>query len=461
LKTIKKNFRIWVIAIGSLLIIVPIGWLLMVRMEGEKPRMNLDLLSAYLGGSQELTFSVSDAKSGLRRIWVGLLKDGKEAVLLDSAYPSAGMFSGGKSHEATVKVPVAPLELGFTDGEATLRMVVRDYSWRDWWRGNTTYVEKKVVIDTRAPEVEVLSRAHNISQGGAGLVIFRSSEACSRCGVQVGDNFFPAHAGYFTDPRVYIAFVALGYEQKVDAAIFVEVADPAGNSTKSGLNYHILHKVFRKDRINISDGFLNRKMPELSAAIPKNDAISPVDWFLKINRDLRKENYRTITTQCRNTVNKMLWKGRFLRLPKSASRARFADHRTYIYKGREIDRQVHLGIDLASTARSPVPVANDGVVVYAKFLGIYGNSVIVDHGFGLFSMYSHLSNIAVKVGDSLSKGDILGRTGSTGLAGGDHLHFSMLVYNTFVNPVEWWDQQWINNNVLSKIERAGSIIRQE
>ena len=449
------------IAIGGLLIILPIGWLLMVRMEGEKPKMNLDLLSSYLGRSQELTFSGSDTKSGLRRIWVGLLKDGKEAVLLDSAYASAGLFRGGKIHETTVKIPVAPLELGFTDGEATLRMVVRDYSWRDWWRGNKTYIEKKVVIDTQAPEIEVLSRAHNISQGGAGLVIFRSSEACSRCGVQIGENFFPAHAGYFRDPRVYIAFVALGYEQKEDTAIFVEVADPAGNSTKSSLNYHILHKVFRKDRINISDGFLNRKIPELSSANPKDGSISPLDWFLKINRDLRKDNYRTITAQCRQTANKKLWEGRFLRLPKSASRARFADHRTYIYKGREIDRQVHLGIDLASTARSPVPAANAGVVVYAEFLGIYGKSVIIDHGFGLFSMYSHLSNIAVKTGDSLSKGDILGRTGSTGLAGGDHLHFSMLVYNTFVNPVEWWDQQWINNNVLSKLERAGSSIRQE
>jgi murein DD-endopeptidase MepM/ murein hydrolase activator NlpD len=460
LKTVKKNIRPWLIAAGCIIILLPIGWLLAVRLEGEKPKMDLDLISSYLGGSQELTLTSSDAKSGLRRLWVGLLKDGKEAVLLDTVYPSAGWLKGGEIHEASVRIPVAPLQLGFSDGEATLRMVVQDYSWRDWFKGNKTYVEKTVQIDTRAPEIEVLSRAHNISQGGAGLVIFRSSEDCSHCGVQVGDNFFPAHAGYFNDPRVYMAFVALGYEQNPDTAVFVQASDPAGNSTKSGLNYHILPKVFRKDRINISDRFLNRKIPELSSAYPKNGATSSVDWFLKINRDLRQDNYRTITSRCRNTVEKMLWKDRFLRLPKSANRARFADHRTYFYKGREIDRQVHLGIDLASTARSPVPAANDGVVVFAEFLGIYGNTVILDHGFGLFSMYSHLSDIAVGVGNSLSKGDIMGRTGSTGLAGGDHLHFSMLVHDTFVNPVEWWDQKWINNNVLSKIESAKASIRQ-
>jgi murein DD-endopeptidase MepM/ murein hydrolase activator NlpD len=113
-----------------------------------------------------------------------------------------------------------------------------------------------------------------------------------------------------------------------------------------------------------------------------------------------------------------------------------------------------LGIDLASLTNSPVPAANGGIVVFADNIGIYGRTVILDHGLGLFSMYSHLSHIAVKPGDRLSKGQTIGRTGSTGLAGGDHLHFGMIVHNTFVNPVEWWDKNWIKNNVLSKIEQV-------
>ena len=186
-----------------------------------------------------------------------------------------------------------------------------------------------------------------------------------------------------------------------------------------------------------------------------------MEKFLEINRNLRQANYQKIGAACQNPAQKILWKGAFLRLPKSATRAQYADHRTYYYDGQQIDKQVHLGIDLASLSNSKVPAGNAGVVVFAQSLGIYGNTVILDHGFGLFSMYSHLSQIAVNPGDVVSRGDQLGRTGSTGMAGGDHLHFSMLIDGIFVNPVEWWDINWIQNNVTAKIERARSIVRKE
>jgi murein DD-endopeptidase MepM/ murein hydrolase activator NlpD len=460
-KTKGKNIKLWVIATGCLIIILPVAWFLAVRFEGEKPSLELDLLVPYVGISQDLSISVSDQKSGLRRLWVGLLKDGKEVVLHEAAFPSAGWFKGGSLSETLVKIPLAPTKLGFTDGEAILRMVVQDYSWRDWWKGNKTYVEKTVVIDTRPPEIEVLSRAHNINQGGAGLVIFRTSENCSQIGVQVGDKLFPGHGGFFHDPHVYLTFIALGYQQGRDTKMLVKAVDAAGNRAENGFYYHIRRKVFRKDKINISDSFLNRKIPEFSSQLAQDAAKSPVEKFLIVNQGIRKANYQKIAAACENSDPKMHWQGSFLRLPKSATRARFADHRTYFYKGRQIDKQVHLGIDLASISNSPVPAANTGVVVFAQQLGIYGKTIILDHGVGLFSMYSHLSHIAVKVGDQLSKGDILGRTGSTGMAGGDHLHFSMLVDDTFVNPVEWWDKNWIQNNVLSKIEWARSITKKE
>ena len=459
MKKEKKHTKLWLILIAGLIIVVPVAWFLMVRLEGEAPKVETNLISPYLGRSQEISLSVSDTDSGLRQLWVGLLRDGKEAVLYDETFPSAGWFKGGTTHDAAIKIPVAPLDLGFNDGKATLRLVVRDYSWRDWWKGNKTYVETPVVIDTRAPNIEVLTSAHNINQGGAGLVIFRTSEPCSQSGVQVGKKFYPGHAGYFKDPLVHLAFFALGYEQGRDTTIELKAVDLAGNPGSGGLNYYIRHHTFRKDRINISDGFLKKKLPDFDSEIPRDPNMSAVDRFLIINRDLRQANYQKIAEVCRNTDSKMNWQGVFLRLPNSANRARYADHRTYFYKKKEIDRQVHLGIDLASVANSPVPAANSGVVVFAESLGIYGNTVIIDHGLGLFSMYSHLSYIDVKAGDRVSKGGILGRTGSTGLAGGDHLHFSMLINDTFVNPVEWWDIDWIQNNVLSKIEQVKSSLK--
>ena len=116
-----------------------------------------------------------------------------------------------------------------------------------------------------------------------------------------------------------------------------------------------------------------------------------------------------------------------MQLGNSQVEASFADHRTYLYSGKEVDQQVHLGFDLAVTAGVPVAAANAGKVLHAAWLGIYGNCVIVDHGMGVASLYGHLSSIDVKVGDTVTKGQALGRSGMTGLAGGDHLHFTMLV----------------------------------
>ena len=456
MKKDKKHTKLWLILIGCLIIVVPAAWFLLTRLEGDAPKVEIDLLSLYLGRSQDISISVSDANSGLRQLWVGLIKDGKEVVLYDETFPSAGFFSGGTAKDTSIKIPVAPLDLGISDGDATLRLVVRDYSWQDWWKGNKTYIEKPVVIDTRAPGIEVFTSAHNINQGGAGLIIFRTSEICSQSGVQVGNHFFPGYTGHFKDPNIYLAFFALGYEQGRDTPIHLTAVDQAGNQGKSGFNYYIRRKKFRKDRINISDGFLNKKLPDFDSFLARDSKMFAVDRFLAINRGLRQANYQKIVEVCRNTDNKLHWQGVFLRLPNAANRARYADHRTYYYQKKEIDRQVHMGIDLASLANSPVPAANNGIVVFAEPLGIYGGTVIIDHGFGLFSMYSHLSFTAVKAGDRLSRGDTLGRTGSTGMAGGDHLHFSILINDTFVNPVEWWDKKWIQNNVKSKIEQVKS-----
>jgi len=122
-----------------------------------------------------------------------------------------------------------------------------------------------------------------------------------------------------------------------------------------------------------------------------------------------------------------------------------------VYGGKEVDQQVHLGFDLAVTAHAPVVAANSGKVLNASWLGIYGNCVIIDHGMGVQSLYGHLSSIAVKVGDLVEKSQPLGKSGMTGLAGGDHLHFTMLVNGQMVNPVEWWDEHWIQDRILRKL----------
>jgi len=138
----------------------------------------------------------------------------------------------------------------------------------------------------------------------------------------------------------------------------------------------------------------------------------------------------------------------------SAVEAAFADNRTYVYNGKEVDRQTHLGFDLARVVNSPVVAANRGKVLHAGPLGIYGNCIILDHGMGVQSLYGHLSSIAVKVGDTVEKEQEMGKSGMTGMAGGDHLHFTMLVNGQMVNPVEWWDAHWIQDRIIRKLREA-------
>jgi hypothetical protein len=427
--------------------------IIIIGFEGEKPVFQLESPAQIIGASYSLQGVASDQKSGLRRVWIAILQQGKETTLFDRTFPSEGFLRRGVSQRQPVSLDIRADLLGLEDGEALLRTAVWDYSYRGWWAGNQGYSEYKILIDTKPPTVDVLTRTHNLNQGGTGLIIYRISESNTVSGVQVADSFFPGYAGFLGDPDLYIAFFALPYNRGPESQLYVRATDPAGNTCEAEFPYHINARLFKTDTITLSDAFLRQNVPEfeLGSHIPDPSA-SLIEKFIAVNRDLRLANHETLKDVCNRTEATLYWEGPFLRLPRSAQRAGFADHRKYLYKGEIVDEQVHLGIDLASTAQSPVPAANRGRVAFAEYLGIYGKTVILDHGFGLFSMYGHLSRIDVAKDQVVSKGDLIGSTGTTGLAGGDHLHYSMIVGHTFVNPVEWWDPNWIKHNVTDKFE---------
>ncbi|UCD33526.1 MAG: M23 family metallopeptidase [Desulfobacterales bacterium] len=451
MKAKKKNFKPKLLALFCGIIVLLLIWLLLVKFEGETPSISLDPASSYIGKTHEISVSVSDIKSGVKKLWIGLIKEGKERVVFEKEFPRAGLLGAGKQHQATFNIQIDPRKLGLSDGKAMLRMVASDFSWRKWWHGNRTYIEKEVTIDTKPPEINMLSRVHNVSQGGSGLVTYRLSEPCQNDGVYVGSHYFPGHAGYFKDRSIAMAFFAVGYNQGAETDIFLQATDFSGNVSRSHIPHYFKKKGFKKDVVNIPDSFLKRKMVEFGDADTKYSEMPLIEKFLKVNRELRRINHGQIDKLVEQTDVDIYWEGAFSRLPNSARKSGFADDRKYKYKGKVIDRQVHLGIDLASIAHSPIPAANRGKIVFTGDLGIYGKTVMIDHGFGLFSTYSHLSSLNATQGQMVAKGDIIGHTGSTGLAGGDHLHFGILINRTFVNPIEWWDGTWIKNNIVNKI----------
>ena len=440
-------------------IVTPLTWILIYKFEGSAPEVTVQMPSLYLKKTDLMELKVRDAKSGIRQVTVSLIQKDNEKILLDKTFSPDSLLtilSGPETSEASFSIPIETRKYGMSDGEAVIRILVTDGSWRGWNKGNRYYEEKQVVIDTQPPKVSILSQQHNVERGGSGLVIYRVYESDIKSGVLVGDNFFPGHPGLFKDPQVMAAFFALDHNQGPGTRLLVQAQDLAGNVTERGFHHYIRDANFRNDTLNISDEFLERKMPDIDTGA-KEESFSQeqnplLAKFLYINGEFRAQNVKTVLDVPSDTVEKMLWKDKFDRLNNSANRAKFADRRTYKYKGKEIDKAVHLGIDLASVSNAPVGASNSGRVIFTDNVGIFGNTIILDHGFGLASLYCHLSEIQVNKGDEVAKGDIIGKTGLTGLAGGDHLHLSMIVHNVFVNPVEWWDPAWIKNNITSKID---------
>ena len=249
-----------------------------------------------------------------------------------------------------------------------------------------------------------------------------------------------------------IALLALPWDFDSATPIQIRATDEAGNTASRGIPAEIRPRKFPKDTIEIKDAFLQAKVPELLPQRPSTDSL--VDGFLVINRDLRKQAEEVKRKIGASTADKPLWHGPFVQARNTKVFANFAETRTYVHAGKEIDRQIHFGYDLASTRQSAVPASNKGVVVYAEPLTIYGNTVVIDHGLGLQTLYAHLSSITVKVGDAVEKGQEIARTGSTGLAIGDHLHYEVLVNGTSVTPLEWWDAKWIRDHVGKPLKEA-------
>jgi murein DD-endopeptidase MepM/ murein hydrolase activator NlpD len=449
------KYKVWLIFALIVFVVFPLIWLSVLRFEGSPPVISVVPSIVAMGKSQQLNFTVDD-KSGIRKIRVSLVQDGKEKVLVEEELPSSGFGRTGAIRRKSFELILAPKKLGFKDGRSILQMTAWDYSWRNWWRGNREYIEKPVLIDTKSPGIDVLTPRTYVNQGGCGLVIYSLSEDCPDTGVAVGENFFPGYAGYFDDDSIYMAFFAVNHDQGPGTKIYIRSTDRAGNSARSGFSHKIRKKTFKKDRLTVSDGFLDMKMPEFEVDVPGNAAPPNLEKYIYVNRHLRAANYMEITGITANAEDTMLWEGPFLRFPNSAPRAAYADFRKYYYNGKKIDEQVHMGIDLASLARSAVPAGNNGKVVFADDLGIYGKTVLIDHGYGLFSMYSHLSHIGSDVGQTVARGDTIGKSGITGLAAGDHLHYAVMLHNTFVNPIEWWDGHWIKDNITQKIEMVKS-----
>jgi murein DD-endopeptidase MepM/ murein hydrolase activator NlpD len=422
-----------------LLLACALGALYYVKAEWTPPTLSLTPEHTRVSAKTIFTVGAADQESGLRSLQIVATQGGKNVDIVSKTLPE-GM--------AELREEFSIPRTGLSNGPLTLTVTVKDASWHRFGHGNRAQIVRELDIDSKPPVVSVLSGQHYVNHGGTGLVVFSTDEELAVSGVRIGDHFFP---GYPYQPGKYLCFFAIPYNlDSASVTPTLVASDLAGNEVSIGFLFRLLPKKFKQDSINVSDSFLQSKMGQFTDLYP--DLSRPIDIFLKVNSELRAKNVGALLQFGKDTVPQILWKGAFVRLPNSAPMAGFADNRTYLYQGQAMDNQTHLGVDLASLAASPVPAANAGRVIQAEFMGIYGNMVIIDHGFGVQSLYSHLSEIHVQKGENVQRGQIIGKTGATGMAGGDHLHFGMLISGLEVQPIEWWDPHWIKDNITSKLQ---------
>jgi len=420
------------------------------RFDSTPPQIRLSPEADVLGLTP-LEIQVSDP-TGLKSITATLSQNGAEKTVASEQFPQS--------------VPSKKLALdlskltGIAEGPAVLKVTARDASFWHWGAGNEATLEKKLTIDITPPTLELVADDRYINFGGVGAIVYKSSPDTVRSGVKAGSHWFPAFQGAVKDhPDYYFAFFSHAYDvQPTDRATLV-ATDKAGNTREMRLSYELKNVKYKKSTIAISDSFFQNKVVPLLKDLSKRSG-SVKDVFIAVDKGVRKENEDKIAEVTGKATPKMLWDGTaFAQLSNSKVEANFADARTYTYNGEPIDTAFHMGYDLSVTKHYPIEAANSGVVAFTGDLGLYGNAVILDHGLGLFTLYGHMSEIDVKVGDSVAKRGILGKTGETGFAGGDHLHFGVYLDGVAVLPVEWWDPKWIADNVTPKLEgRRGDEI---
>jgi len=429
--------------------------------EGQNPEIAvISEMPRGLGvAAQEIEIRLFDRHAGLRDVTVALVQGDNSFELYQQAFPSAVA-------EEVFTVTLPGSEVNLEEGEAEIQIMTRDRSLR----ANRGEKIIELPVDRRMPQLAILSQQHIGSQGGAEFVIFRAQDQnLDSVGVQVQDYTFPAIRAWMIDPRfkdhddIYVSLFAIPFGFTREAGEIMAFAeDVAGNKAQSPLVFRIAP--FRQADVfpNLSDNFLDRIIPRLLpqygsqagvAVDPQDRTLAGrIENFRLINEELRKFNDEVIQQVTSRFTPERYWQGVFVRAMAGSISSNLGEKRYYKYQGQDASHSVHLGLDIASVVNDVVRAAHNGRVAFTGDLGIYGNTIIIDHGLGLFTLYSHLSSIEVTEDQMVSQEESIGRSGETGLAGGDHLHFEFRLGTVPITPIEWWDAKWIQDHIDGKLD---------
>ena len=400
-----------------------------------------------------ITLKVSD-NSGIKFVRVTLSDGQNNIVLAKKIYEIA---------EQEVTLDVMFPKTGFFSKKNVFDLVVETVDGSKWnfFGGNQSVQKSLLHVDTRKPEVYILTNSYKITKGGVGTIIFKANDENLKelyIETNIGHTFYPTP---FYKEGYYMALVAWPSDEPTFRADVVAL-DYAGNKTKNRVKFYLQGKKYRESRIALKEKFLNGKISDLVEEYYSDKVgVSSLEKFKLVNETLRQGNEEIIEKMTKKVPLESIATfdiKPFYPLKNGAAVASFGDHRFYQYEKDAVSESYHLGLDLASTAQADVVSSNKGVVVYAENNGIYGKNIIIDHGLGIYSLYGHCSAFTVEKGDIVNAGEVIAKTGLTGLALGDHLHFGILVQGVEVRPDEWMDASWMKDNLFKVMDDAKKII---
>jgi murein DD-endopeptidase MepM/ murein hydrolase activator NlpD len=444
--------------IGTLLLggIIAAAWHVYTAAEFEREKPQIVAAdTVYWNRTEPLEITVKD-NVGLESYQIEL-DDGKNSMIVDQ-----GVFEN-KGQEETIflKYPKGK-ELDQKAKHIKVTVTVNDKSMWNMMNGNTAKKTMDVYIDYKRPNVNILANSRMINQGGSALVVFQAEDDnLDELRIEANGNTFKAQP--YKKEGYYAALIAWPFTDDSFSAKII-ATDKANNKRKIDIPFYHKNPRYKTSTIKASDKFIDGKISDLASSDPEYATIdNKLDKLKAINETMRIKNEVLIHKLSKNVSDEMLdsWKlKKFYPLKNGQRVASFGDHRYYYYdtKDNVVSESYHVGYDLASNAMANIKASNPGKVVYAEENGIYGNMPMIDHGLGLYTLYGHCSQILVEEGDEVSAGEVIAKTGKTGLALGDHLHFGMVVQGIEVRPVEWFDQSWITKFIDNVFNQADKII---
>ncbi len=335
-------------------------------------------------------------------------KNGEISIWLDEQ-PLVSQFTiKGGQHGHSFTIPTKTI----ANGKHNLRVAITDSSYhRNGAEENRMFYVDNIPLQAALIKTD---NEYKVFQGRTLHVQFQVNKEIQEAKITALSNAYECFPES-KNSSIYEAFIPVACEENPNEYLFsVMITDKVGATMRLDNKFQIVMFPFKKQHLLVTD----EKVKE-EAALGK-DSQQFEELLQKLTQSSPKEK---------------LWKGAFC-APIEVQRisTEFGTVRTTQHKGR----YSHKGVDLLNLPRSVVWAPQDGVVVLKDRFAMNGNTVIIDHGHGILSMFFHLEDFAnIQIGQFIAKGNPLGTIGKTGYASGYHLHWEMRVNNIAIDPMQW------------------------